>query len=248
MLGYIISIVLIVYIIVKRGQLVAVWAKIRWQKGDNEGALKTFALADRIGNIGAENRLTYGYILLRPGQIDRARERLTKAPSPPPKAPLKKRIKSMLALVEWKQGNIPLAIEMLEEVIEDFKTTSVYQDLGLMYILSGDKEKALRFNLEAYEFNSDDMVIMDNLAEAYVLCGDIEKAAETYEKLLEKEPHFPEAYYGYGILLINTGDRERGLELIEQSLDKRFSALSVKSREQVAQLLEEYRTDESGQE
>lgn len=240
MWGLIIFAVLAVYIFMKRAQLLAVFARLKWQKGDTDKALRLFELAEKSGNMGAENRLMYGYALLRLGHFGQAREMLTLASMSAAKVPVKKRIKAMLALVEWKEGNISQAIEMLEEVIEDFKTSAVYQDLGLMYILNGDKEKALKFNLEAYDYNSDDLVITDNLAEAYVLCGEKEKAVEIYEKLLEKEPHFPEAYYGYGMLLIDMGERERGLDLIKQSLDKRFSALSVKSREQVQQLLDSY--------
>ena len=106
-----------------------------------------------------------------------------------------------------------------------------------MYILSGDKQKALEYNKEAYEYNSDDLVITDNMAEAYALCGDYTHAAELYETLLEKEAHFPEPYYGYGLLLIDRGERERGIELIRESLGKRFTFLSVKSRAEVEEIL-----------
>lgn len=232
--------VLVIYIVVKRSSLMAVWGKFQWQRGNEADALKCFERAEKLGNMGVENSVMYGYLLLRAGHFEKAREVLTLASMSTSKPQLKMRIKAMLALVEWKDCNIEQATEMLEEVIGNYKNTAVYQDLGLMYILSGDREKAMSFNLEAYEFNSDDMVILDNLAEAYALCGETEKAAETYEKLLEKEPHFPEAYYGYGMLLIDRGERERGIDLIKQSLDKRFSALSVKSREQVQQLLESY--------
>ena len=240
MWALIIFAIFVIYIIVKRSSLMAVWGKLQWQRGNEADALKCFKCAEKIGNMGVDNSIMYGYLLLRAGDFEKAREVLTLASMSTAKEPLRKRIKSMLALVEWKEDNIDQSIEMLEEVIDGYKNTAVYQDLGLMYILKGDRENAMRFNLEAYEFNSDDMVILDNLAETYALCGEIEKAAETYEKLLEKEPHFPEAYYGYGMLLIDRGERERGIDLIKQSLDKRFSALSVKTREQVQQLLESY--------
>ena len=100
-----------------------------------------------------------------------------------------------------------------------------------MYNLAGEYEKALEFNLEAYDYNSDDNIIVDNLAESYALTGDLKKAAEVYEELLSRdpEPRFPEAYYGYGEVLIKLGEREKGLELIEKSLTKPFSFLSIKS-------------------
>ncbi len=237
---YILLIAWVVLIIVLRSDILAVWARFQWKKGDTPKALKGMAIADKIGKMSAENLMYYGFIALRGGDVELAHRMLTRASMSNPKPVLKKKIKSMLALVAWKDGDIPLAIEMLEEIIAEVKTTEIYQDLGLMYILNGDKERALEFNLEAYEYNSDNMGIMDNLAESYVLCGDTKKAAEIYEELLEKEPHFPEPYYGYGMLLIEKGEKERGIELIRDSLDKRFTFLSVKSKEEIEKILEQH--------
>jgi tetratricopeptide (TPR) repeat protein len=108
-----------------------------------------------------------------------------------------------------------------------------------MYVLKGDAQNALRFNQEAYVYNSDDLVIADNYAESLALCGKIDEAKTIYEKILYKEPHFPEAYYGYGLLLYENGEREKGIDLIRQYLDKRFSYLSVKTKEEVESLLSE---------
>ncbi len=45
-----------------------------------------------------------------------------------------------------------------------------------MYNLSGDYEKALAFNKEAYDYNSDDNIIVDNLADTYSLMGEYKEA------------------------------------------------------------------------
>ena len=147
----------------------------------------------------------------------------------------------MLALCEWKCGNLDLVIEMTEEAMVDFKNTNLYQNLGLMYVLSGDGQKALEFNKQAFEYNSDDLIIMDNLAESYAMVWDTAQAQELYEKLLEQEPHFPEPYNSYGKMLCSMGEKERGIELIEKSLEKRFTYLSVLQKEDVEKMLEEAR-------
>ncbi len=236
---FLISLLIIsgIVILIKRTSFISAWASICFHRGENEKAIKVFAFADKIGTVSPQNLFSYGYILLRVGNTPKAREVLTRASLSTSKPLLKQQIKGILALVEWKENNISLAIEMLEDAISEFKITTFYQNLGLLYVINGDKEKALEFNLEAYEYNSEDMIIMDNLAESYALCGDFEKAKEVYEKLLELEPHFPEAYYGYGLVLIKMGEKERGIEFIRQSLDKRFSFLSVKSHEEVEEML-----------
>lgn len=229
--------ILALVLVLKRGALMAIRGRVMFARGNADGALKCYAAADKTGSLKAAQLMTYGFILLRSGKLEEARVVLNRAHMSASKPEEKHRIKSMQALVEWKNGNLKTAVEMLEEVDAEFKTTSVYQDLGLLYVLSGDKEKALKYNTEAYEYNSDDLVICDNLAEAYTLCGDNEHAAELYEKLIEKEAHFPEPYYCYGLMLIEKGERGRGLELIRESLNKRFSFLSVKSKEEVAEIL-----------
>ncbi|MBR5613823.1 MAG: tetratricopeptide repeat protein [Clostridia bacterium] len=239
MLGRITFIILLIYVFVKRAEFFALYARLQFQKGNTDKAVRWFAVANRLGPLKAESMMYYGYILLRTGNIRLAEEVLTRASLKAKKPAVKKRIKSLLSLVVWKNGDIDSAIEMMEDAISDFKVTSFYQNLGLLYNLKGDNKKALDFNLEAYDYNPDDLIISDNLAEAYVLCGETDKAMKQYETLLEKEPHFPEPYYNFGLLLIENGEKEKGIDYIKQSLDKRFTFLSVKTKEEVEAILKE---------
>ena len=62
----------------------------------------------------------------------------------------------------------------------DFENTNLYQNLGLMYILSGNGHKALEFNKKAYEYNPDDMVIipMDAILIEQVIINILENAVQ----------------------------------------------------------------------
>ena len=240
----ILLLVALVLIIVKRGAIVALFAKQKYAKGDYYGSLKIFNIASKVGNLGAGDMILFGYNCLRCGELKAAKKvfadayMLTK-----PKSADRYRIMSLQALVNWKEGDIDAAIEKLEDVYNnEFRITTIYQNLGIMYNLKGDIEKAVEFNEEAYEYNSDDNIIVDNLAEAYALSGDLSKASEIYEELLSRdpEPRFPEAYYGYGEVLIKQGDKQRGIELIEKSLTKPFSFLSLKSEEDIKEMLKKY--------
>ena len=55
-------------------------------------------------------------------------------------------VKQNYALLLWKEGNLSEAIKITEEIIEDYKNTVIYGNLGYFYILDGQKEKALEFN------------------------------------------------------------------------------------------------------
>ncbi len=230
---------LVVLVVIRRAELIAFFARLKFQKGDLSGSLRLHGIANRVGKLRDASLMYYGYLLLRDGQLGFAKDVLVRASLCAKKLPMKKRIKAMIAIAEWKSGDLDTAIEMTEDAMVDFKTTNLYQNLGLMYVLKGDARRALDFNKEAFDYNPDDMIIMDNLAESYALYGDTEKASEIYEKLIEKEPHFPEPYYGYGQLLVKMGEKERGIELIEKSLDKKFTFLSVLQKEDVEKILAE---------
>ncbi|MDO5310623.1 MAG: tetratricopeptide repeat protein [Clostridia bacterium] len=235
----------LIFLVVRRANLVAIFGKIKFSKGDNDGALKIFNIANKIGNLNTANLMLYGYILLRSGKPDEAEVQFRRLlPMTKRESPERHKLQNMLALTYWKQGHLDEAIEELEEAVNaGYKTTQIYQNLGILYNLSDDHEKALKFNLEGYDYNDDDNIIMDNLADAYAINGDLEKSAEVYEKLIKRdpEPRFPEAYYGYGRVLIKLGQREKGIDMIEKSLTKSFSYMSIKTRDEVEKMLEEYK-------
>ena len=228
-------VLLIVFAASKRGTILVGLAANALMKGDKAKAERLYRLADKIGGMGFDATLNCGYFFLKNGFLTEARIIFNKAAMSGKLNKIQKqRLKSINSLVVWKDGQLDDAIEMLEELVEDGYITSViYETLGLFYIIKKDKEKALELCLKGYEYNSDDDVLLDNLAEAYALCGEKDKAMEIYEELLEREPHFPEAYYGYGILLMENGKHDEGVEYLGKALEKNFSFLSTLSRERV---------------
>jgi Flp pilus assembly protein TadD len=108
-------------------------------------------------------------------------------------------------------------------------------------VLNGQKEKALEFNLEAYDFASDDAVICDNLAYSYYLNEDYDKAEEIYTMLLNKKnpPSFPEVYFNFGLVALKKEDKEKAKELFEKALLQKFSYLSDLDKATVEKALAE---------
>lgn len=232
--------IVLIFIVVKRANLVALMAKRKYNRKDYQGAAKIFNIASKVGNMSIANYILMGYNYLRLGEVEKARVALNRAMIfSKPKSADHYSAKNIMALVEWKMGNIDEAIELLEEILEDgYRKSVIYENLGLLYNVKGDAEKAVKFSEEALDFNGDDNIILDNVAEAYAIAGDFEKAAEIYEKLMNSDnpPHFPEAYYGYGKVLIELGEKERGVQLIKESLDKPFVFLSTHSKEEIEEL------------
>ena len=226
------------FLFVKRADLIARIGHFQYMRGNSAKALDWYSRANKIGNMNDNNKIAYGFILLRNAYINEAAKFFQLVTMQAKKPQTKNQAKSMLALVSWKRGDIGEAIESLEELLESFKNTNIYQNLGLLYVLRGEPNRALEFNLEAYDYNDSDKIIIDNLAESYVLNGNLEKAKEMYEKLFTLEPHFPEAFFGYGKLLIKLGETDKGVEIMRQALDKPFTFLSVLTREKVENFLD----------
>lgn len=240
----IILVVILIFLVVKRADAVAWFGKLKYNKRQFPEAMKIFRAADKIGNLSLRNKIQLGYVCLRCGALEEARKHLQLCITLTRRDTAdRNQVKNLMALVYWKEGNLAEAMEELEEVVESgYKNTVVYQNLGIFYNLSDDRAKALAFNQEAYEYNKDDPIICDNLADAYALSGDYEKSAEIYEELVHRdpEPRFPEAYYGYGRTLIQLGRREEGLAMIRKSLDKPFSYLSIRTKEEIEEMYKSY--------
>ena len=236
----IVLVVVLIFLVVKRANLVAMFAKVKYNKRQYPEAMKLFQLANRIGNLSVNNKLLLGYVCLRCGDLDEARKHLNLCKGMIPRGKAERnQVKNLLALVNWKEGNLPEAIEMLEEILADgYRNTQIYQNLGILYNLSDDAEKAVQFNQEALEYNEDDQIIRDNLADSLAIAGRLEESAKIYEALVndEPEPRFPEAFYGYGKVLISLGKQEEGLAMIKKSLEKPFSYLSIHTKEEIEQL------------
>ncbi|MBE7011406.1 MAG: tetratricopeptide repeat protein [Ruminococcaceae bacterium] len=232
-----------VFSFLKRGTILVGMAANALAKGDKAKAERLYRKAAKMEKMNFDATLNCGYFFIKNGYIEDARVILNKASMGGKLDKLKKqRLKSINSLIMWKDGQLDEAIEALEEIMgEGYKTSVVYETLGLYYIIKKDKEKALKLCLEAYEYNSDDDVIVDNLAEAYALCGETEKATELYEELIDRDPAFPEPYYGYGLLLMENGQYEEGIEYIGESLEKNFSFLSTLSRERVEEIYDTHK-------
>ena len=226
--------ILIVYLIFNRSNILCSIAEFRYGMGHTQSALKMYKIAAKIGKIKFVHRVRRAYLTLKEGDVDEANKLFVLISMEKLKPEQRAKLKESHALVAWKRGEVSDAIEMLEYVHEHFVSTTTYGSLGYMYIHSGNLKKALEYNLEGYEYNPKNDIIVDNLAFTYLKLGDYENAEKYYQELFDMEPRFPEGYFEYGKYLIEIkGEREQGVELVKKALDCRFSFLSRSSRRDI---------------
>lgn len=212
---------------------------IAYSNDQIEKATDYFKRASECKKVSPKFRIYYGYLLLKSGNIDEAYNVFNKLINTRdiPKN-IKMDAKSNMALVYWKQNKIDEAILLFEEVFKDYKNTTIYGSLGYMLILKGDLDKALEFNLEAFDYNGEDKVILDNLGQNYYLLGQYEKAYEIYKKLISLSPSFAEAYYNYGLLLEALEKYEEALSNYKKASEYSIYALSMVTKEQIEEKID----------
>ncbi|MHB8063740.1 MAG: tetratricopeptide repeat protein [Ruminiclostridium sp.] len=215
-------------------QIYAIRASSAYQKGNTQETIALLDKAYKTGRAKASIVTTYGYILLKYGKLEEA-TKLFEEQLASTKLSSNERndTKSNYALSLWKKGQLDEAISLFEEIITRYKNTNIYGSLGYLYNLKGDFEKALKFNLEAYDYNNANAVILDNLGQTYYLLGDLEKADDVFKKLMTLDPKFPEAFYDYALVLDKMGDKEHCIGKLRNALLYKPNYLSAITMEDI---------------
>jgi len=209
-----------------------------------ETYLKFMSPAYRSGRLNPKWAATYSYILLKEGSLDDAAAVLAYAEEraeerkPWRNGQLKyKHIHSYRALILWKQGKLDEAVELLQELLsDDYRTTTLYANLGWFLIKQGRLDDAMTLNLEALEYDRSD-AILDNIGLNYLKLGNLEKCRAIYTELIKREPKFPDAWFNYGQLLKLDGREEEAADMFQKARNCVFSFLGTVTIEEVEQAL-----------
>ena len=224
--------------------LVMLASQAYFGRGDVEKGEKYYKASYKTGLMSAEGKMSYSSFCLRENRFDKGRRLLNEIINSS-RTSTKDKInaKHNLAVLVWKEGDLDEAYRILDIVHKEMPSTTTYGTMGVFLLEKAkrdrDYETPREFLLEAYDYNSDDKTIADNLGELYLNLAEYDKAKEVYEKLLEKDLMTPMPYYNYGLVLKNTGDREGAAEAFRKALTRRFTAVLTVTKEMVQAELDE---------
>ncbi|MBE7010541.1 MAG: hypothetical protein E7418_03510 [Ruminococcaceae bacterium] len=236
--GLIVLVVLGIYFYVKRySRLCISLALQNYAKGDINGCFRWYERAYNHG-MDVQQKITYAYYLMREGRVERSENLLNAVLAFPLKPELKYKAKSNHAVLLLKTGRRLEATEELEEIFPYFKNTNTYGSLGYLYILNGNLIKAKEFNFEAYEYNKDDVVILDNMVQLHIALRDYESAYQYVTELMAKESRFIEAYYNAALVEKELGKFEDAKVHLTHALTIRTTFMSSVSHEEAQALLD----------
>ncbi len=213
-------------------------ALAKHQKGDIAGAVGDYEklYADQV--YQAAYLLPYSVVLLREGGEEnylKVKEILKRAEKAPDlTADRKQQLFANYAAAQYRLGEIDKAINLLEAAHRKAPCGLIYQTLGYLYIESGDRDKALSYNLEALDYDDEDSIVLDNLAQTYYrLMDDRDKAKEYFDKAIEIKDSQIDTLYFLSRYDLEKGDRKAAVEKLEKAAEGRFSPLNYASRDVV---------------
>ena len=95
-------------------------------------------------------------------------------------------------------------------------------------------QKALQFNKEALDYDDEDPIFLDNLAQTYYRClGDKETAKPLFEKAHQIKPGQIDTLWFLSRYDLEAGNTAAAIEKLETSLEGRFSPLNFSTKEKV---------------
>ncbi len=201
--------------------------------GNNTKALSLLKRAHELPNSRVSNSTTYAYILLRLGQAQEAANVLNYVLlNQKLKKEEKLQARQILSLVRYRQGDFAEATRLMEMVFEGYKNSSVYGALGYYKILSKAPD-AEEFNREAYEYNPDDKVIIDNAVIIAINNGDYKKAKELSEKSINANNKGVEIFYHAGQAYLGLGDKQKALEHFKKAQSCTRSFMTTVSEQEI---------------
>lgn len=208
-------------------------------------AYALYGAAYAAGMNKAKHLLPYAILLLRRAEYEKAAEVLRKAEKAPGGLTPAQRNQMLThyAVASWRLGRLDYAIELLREVFRKGSNGNIYGTLGYLLVEKGDFEEALAFNKEAVEYDDEDPIMLDNLAQTYYRLGDggedKARARKLFEKALGHRPGSIDTNYFLALYDLEEGDKEAAREKLQLAGEGKFSPLNYASPEMVAAKLRE---------
>lgn len=125
-------------------------------------------------------------------------------------------VEMLRAFMEWKKGNIDLAIEIVEKTVEGHPTEAELGTLSFLKVIQAKEGEYLKFTKEAYDKYPHNIILKSLYAISLYLNGDKDEAEDLFDRLTEGLSNIPDTFYYYAKLLVEKGNEEKALELINK--------------------------------
>ena len=214
------------------------------KRGDDKQMEKQYELAkvlyEEALEAGCEMPkvyMSYAILLMRDGELERARDLMLKVQKFPALADVeKKQLHINYAVCQWKMGNIDKAIELLKGAEAKGKSSTIYMMLGHLLLKkaveSGDYTEAEPYVTEAYEYDEDDAEGIDLMGQLHFCRGEMDKAKVMFEKALQKDDKQGWSMVYLAKIAAQVGDAAAEKQWMERAVQSHFHLMSPISKKE----------------
>lgn len=123
-----------------------------------------------------------------------------------------------LGVVRFRQGNAPLALDLVRQSIElEDSATSAHLEAMVLQTLGRMDESHAAF-LRALELDAAFIPARLDLAVHHAKRGDRQQAAAVFERVLTDDPYFARSFYNYGAFLVESEQLEEAAEQFQRAI------------------------------
>lgn len=237
-----IGVFVVIFGFVMYKQRAALWASSAasaYQKGNITKSFELYEKAIAVQDCPNMAKILYAYRLVSEGNIEACAKILGTLNPAIMNENERLNYNATNALSIWKQGNVHRAIEIYEALLNEKNSMLIYETLGYLFIEAEAYEKALEFNLKAFELYENNERIKSNLATSYYYLEENVEAAKLCKELIENYANFPDPYYYYALLLETQEKYKGALKYLNKALEKKFSHIYTLTEEDVQDEIDE---------
>lgn len=204
-------------------------------RGDFDIAEKYYEKAVTWGLKSIKKRGTYAVLVMRKGEFDRSIKMFDDLILERPQKEYRVKIRLNRSIAYTKAGRFDEAKAALEDLNVTNRSVRVYESLGYLYVITKDP-KAEEYNLEAYDYDPTNTVILDNLAQYYLQNNDYVKSREFAEKANDENDNQVDTLYHLTLIEEHDGNIEKAKEYADKMLEARLTPMNDVSKQDVEKL------------
>ena len=218
-------------------------------------ALRLYEEAANGGKLAANHDLAYAMLLMREGQMDKAKARMLELSKD---KTLSKdywfQLRIQYALYQWKIGEIDKAMETMGRAAAYRVNGNVYSTMGMFWVdkarETGEFEEALKYNMEAFDYDDEDGATLDNLGQLYEAMAEAEqdkakaaeymdKAFDFYKKAHAAKPRQITTLYYLARMLHRRGEDDKARKVLSIKDTLYYSAMCPVTKDMMEELAKE---------
>lgn len=199
-------------------------------------AKSDYSIAVKNGLKDATKLGAYGVLLMQAGEFEEALKLMNLAIKNchlPKDKSTRANIRTSRAIVYFMLGEEDKSLAALTDLHENYRNTRVYQCLGYVYLMRGDLESALKFNLEAFDYDEFDHTILDNLGDTYLKMGQLNEARKYLELAYEEKADQVDIRFHLGILEEDEDNYSKAIEHFKAADKCKLNYLNETTKDEI---------------